>query len=180
MEGKDLNDIGISYNYLRQPERALPFLEKAIDIHGRLGNRRLEAIARSNHAAAFYALGRYDLALHEARKACAIALEIECKFTEVWALNWEALAQQELGRPDLALPLLARALDLLDETFGPRERVGTWGNLGYLLGKHLGRPEHATALLTQAIELMRGSGFARAFGGRTLGDLEALVHEINA
>lgn len=179
MEGEDLNDMGISYNYLGQPEHALPLLEKAIDIHGRLGNRRLEAIARSNHAAAFYALGRYDSAMQEARKARAIAREIECKFTEVWALNWEALAHQELGRPELALPLLAGALDLLDETFGPRERVGTWGNLGYLLGKHLGRPEHGTALLTRAIELMRGSGFTRAFGGRTLGDLEALVHEIN-
>jgi hypothetical protein len=97
----------------------------------------------------------------------------------VWALNWEALAHQELGSPERALTLLEQATALLDETFGPRERVGTWGNLGCLLGRHLGRRERGTALLTQAIELMRGSGFTRAFGGRTLADLEALVHEIN-
>lgn len=183
MEGEDLNDMGISYNYLQQHEEALPLLEKAIEIHSQLGNRRLEAIAMSNRAATFYALGRqdpreYERAVQEAMNAGAIARDIECRFTEVWAMNWEALAHQELGRPKLALPLLERAVALLDETGGPRERVSTWGNLGYLLAKHLGQRERGTALLKQAIELMRESGFKRAFGGRTEADLEALLQEV--
>jgi tetratricopeptide (TPR) repeat protein len=185
MEGEDLNDMGIAYNYLQQPERALPLLEEAIEIHGQLGNRRLEAIATANRAATFYTLGRqdrgaYERALLEARKACAVARDIECRFTEVWALNWEALAHQALDRPKLALPLLEQAAALLDETAGPRERVGTWGNLGYLLCKHLGQRERGTALLMQATELMRVNRFSRAFGGRTLADLEALVREFCA
>ena len=183
MEGEDLNDMGIAYNYLQQHEEALPLLEKAIEIHSQLGNRRLEAIAMSNRAATFYALGRrnpgaYERAVQEARNAGAIARDIECRFTEVWALNWEALAQQELGRPELALPLLDQAVTLLDETGGPRERVTTWATLGYLLGKHLGQRERGTALLRQAIELMRVNRFERAFGGRTRADLEALLREI--
>lgn len=186
MEGEDLNDMGISYNYLQQPERALPLLEQAIEIHSQLGNRRLEAIATANRAATFYAQGRqdpsaYERAVLEARKAGAVARDIECRFTEVWALNWEALAHQELGRTELALPLLEQAVALLDETVGgPRERVGTWGNLGYLLGKHLGQRERGAALLIKATELMRQEVFTRAFGGRTLADLEALVREFSA
>lgn len=185
MEGEDLNDMGISYNYLGQPERALPLLEKAIEIHSQLGNRRLEAIATSNRAATFYALGlqdagAYERAVLEARKAGAVARDIECKFTEVWAMNWEALALQELGKPELALPLLEQAVAVLDETGGPRERVGTWGNLGYLLCKHLGQRERGTALLVKATELMRVNRFTRAFGGRTLADLEAMVREFRA
>lgn len=183
MEGEDLNDMGIAYNYLGRPECALLLLNKAVEIHRRLGNRRLEAIAVSNRAGAFYALGRqdpgeYEKAVREARDAGAIARDIECKFTEVWAMNWEALAQQELGRPELALPLLERAVTLLEQTGGPRERVATWGNLGYLLGRHLGQRERGTELLRRAVELMRVNGFARAFGGRTQADLEAQLREI--
>ncbi|HEX8294159.1 MAG TPA: tetratricopeptide repeat protein, partial [Pyrinomonadaceae bacterium] len=148
MEGEDLNDAGISYTYLGRPKRALLFLEKAIVIHGHLGNRRLEAIAISNRAGALCALGRecpdeggraalYGRALLDARKAGEIAHEVECKFTEVWALNWEALAQQGLGRPDLARERLERAENMLKAMSGPREQVTTWGGLGYLLGKYL-------------------------------------------
>ncbi len=185
MEGEDLNDMGISYTYLRRPKRALPLLGKAIEIHGQLGNRRLEAIATCNRAAAFYELGRHDPSAYEkvvieARHGGAIARDIEDRFTEVWAMNWEALAQQELGKPEFALPLLRGALALLDETNGPRERVGTLGNLGYLLGRHLGQRELGAASLLEAIELMRANSFGRAFGGRTLADLEALVREFSA
>jgi hypothetical protein len=91
----------------------------------------------------------------------------------------KALGQQELGRPELALPLLERAGILLKETGGPRERVATWASLGYLLGRHLGQRERGTELLGQAIELMRVNGFERAFGGRTQADLEAQLQEIN-
>ena len=185
MEGEDLNDMGISCTYLQRPKRALPLLKKAIEIHGQLGNRRLEAIATSNLSATYYMLGRedpgaYETVVLEARHAVAIARDIEDRFTEVWAMNWEALAQQELGRPEVALPLLQQALALLDKKDGPRERVGTLGNLGYLLGKHLGQPERGAALLVEAIELMRANSFTRAFGGRTLADLEVLVHEFRA
>jgi tetratricopeptide (TPR) repeat protein len=185
MEGEDLNDMGISCNYLLRPKRALPLLAEAIEIHSQLGNRRLEAIATANRAAALYTLGRqetgaYEKAVLEARRARAVARDIECRFTEVWAINWEALADQELGRPELALPLLEQAIALLEETAGgPRERVGTWGNLGYLLCKHLGQRERGAALLVQATELMRENVFTRAFGGRTLADLEALVREFS-
>jgi tetratricopeptide (TPR) repeat protein len=183
MEGEDLNDMGISYNYLRQHEEALTHLEKAIETHRQLGNRRLEAIAMSNRAAAFYAQGRrdpgaYERAVQEAREAGVIARDIECRFTEVWAMNWEALAQQELGRPELALRLLEEAVKVLEETGGPRERVTVWSNLGYLLGKHLGQRERGVALLKQAMELMRVNGFERAFGGRSQADMEALLQEI--
>lgn len=183
MEGEDLNDAGIAYTYRGRPKRALLFLEKAIEIHGQLGNRRLEAIAISNRAGALCALGRqnpdeYERALLDARKACVIAREIECKFTEVWAMNWEALAHQELGRPELALPLLERAEIMLKESGGPRERVATWASLGYLLGRHLGQRERGRELLRQAIELMRINRFKRAFGGRSQDDLEAMLREI--
>jgi tetratricopeptide (TPR) repeat protein len=185
MEGEDRNDMGIAYNYLGQHEEALRHLKEAVEIHGQLGNRRLEAVAMSNRAAAFYALGRrgdpgaYESALREARNACAIAREVECKFTQVWALNWEALAEQGLGRFKLAQSLLEKAEGLLKETGGPRERVATWGTLGYLLGKHLGERERGAALLRQAIELMRVNQFERAFGGLTKADLEAQLEEVS-
>ncbi|HEX8337741.1 MAG TPA: tetratricopeptide repeat protein [Pyrinomonadaceae bacterium] len=184
MEGEDLNDMGIAYNYLGRPECALVLLDKAIKIHRRLGNRRLEAIAVSNRAGAFYAQGRqdpaaYKSALREAVNAGAIAREVECRFTQVWSLNWEALAQQGLGRPELALPRLEQALALLDKTGGPREYVATWATLGYLLGRDLGQRERGSELLRQAIELMRVNRFERAFGGRSRGDLEALLKEIS-
>lgn len=184
MEGEDLNDMGIAYNYLGRPERALVLLDRSIRIHRQLGNRRLEAIAVSNRAGAFYSRGRqdaraYESALRDARSAGVIAREVECRFTEVWALNWEALVQQKLGRPELALPLLEKALALLDETEGPRESVATWASLGYLLGRDLGQPERGTALLRQAIELMDENRLERAFGGRSRADLEALLQEIS-
>lgn len=184
MEGEDLNDMGIAYNYLGRPECALLLLSNAIKIHHQLGNRRLEAIAISNRAGAFYAQGRqdpgaYESAVREARNAGAIAREVECSFTEVWALNWEALAQQELGKHELAMTLLDQAVTMLKKTGGPRERVATWATQGYLLGKHLGQRERGAALLAQAIELMRVNRFERAFGGRSRADLEALLQEIS-
>lgn len=184
MEGEDLNDMGIAYNYLGRPECALLLLDRSIKIHRQLGNRRLEAIAVSNRAGAFYAQGRqdrgaYESALSEARNAGAIAREVECRFTQVWALNWEALAQQQLGRPELALTLLEQAVALLDKTGGPREYVATWATLGYLLGRDLGQRERGTELLRRAIELMRVNKFERAFGGRSRDDLEALLREIS-
>lgn len=184
MEGEDRNDMGIAYNYLGQHEEALRHLKEAVEIHGQLGNRRLEAVAMSNRAAAFYALGRrgdpgaYESALQEARTAGAVAREVECKFTQVWALNWEALAEQGLGRFKLAQSLLEKADGLLKETEGPRERVATWGTLGYLLGKHLGERKRGAALLRQAIELMSVNRFERAFGGLTKTDLEAQLEEV--
>lgn len=187
MEGEDRNDMGISYTYLKKPELALPYLKEAIEIHGQLGNRRLEAIAISNRAATHYMLGpqqadAYETAVLDARRSAAIAGEIEDKLTEVWALNWEALAQQELHRPELALLLLERAVAMLDEA-GPRERVSTWGNLGYLLGKHLDQREWGAVWLRRAItlmsQLMSEQKITRAFGGRTRPELEAMLQEIS-
>jgi len=184
MEGEDLNDTGISWNYLHQPKRAMPLLEEAIEIHNKLGNRRLEAIAISNRAAAYYAMGAQDPAAYEnavldARKSGAIAREIEDALTEVWSLNWEGLAQQKLHRPELALPLLVKADCMLGRA-GPRERVSTWGNLGYLLGKDLGQRERGAELLEAAIKLMSDEQFTRAFGGRTRPQLESMLHEIQS
>lgn len=184
MEGEDLNDTGIAYNYLGRPELALLYLEKAIRVHRQLGNRRLEAIAVSNRAGAFYAQGRqdpraYESALRDALNAGAIAREVECRFTQVWSLNWEALAQQRLGKPELALPRLEQAIALLDETGGPREYIATWASLGYLLGRDLGQPERGRELLRQAIELMHANRLERGFGGRSRADLEALLQEIS-
>lgn len=183
MEAEDLNDMAISCNYRKRPRRALKLLDEAIAIHHQLGNYRLEALAISNRAAAFYALGEhdpsdYEKAVIEARKSRDLAREIEDILTAVWAMNWEALAQQKLGRPDLALPVLEQAVALLDQT-GPRERVSTWGNLGYLLGKDLGQRKRGAELLAKAIKLMREEAFTRAFGGRTLADLEAALREFN-
>jgi tetratricopeptide (TPR) repeat protein len=188
MEGEDLNDMGISWNYLQRPKRALPLLQEAIEIHHQLGNRRLEAIAISNRAAAYYALGpqdprAYERAVSDAQKSVAIAREIEDKLTEVWSLNWEGLAQQKLHRPELAFAALKKADSMLGPD-RPRECVSTWGNLGYLLGKDLGRREDGVELLEKAIalmrELMRDKSFTRAFGGRTLAESEAMLREIQS
>jgi tetratricopeptide (TPR) repeat protein len=177
MEGEDLNDMGIAHVYLKQHERAIPLLEEANRIHRELGNRRLQAIATVNLAAAHYLGGDFERAVRIAQEGATLAREVESVFTEMWSLNWQALGYQDSGRPELALPLLERAEQVLRGIASPRELAGTLGNLGYLLCEYLGRRAEGRALLQEAADLMRQSEATQAFGGRTLVEFEALLKE---
>lgn len=175
-EAEDLNDMGISHIYLERFDEAERYLLLALEIHRELGNRGLEAVTLSNLAAMHLARKEFASASEAATQCLTISREVEARLTECWALNHQGVAQRGFGRADRALEYLQAALAIARGIDNPRTLAGTLGNLAELLGENPERGTEARALAVEAVRILRECGIHRAFGGRTLEELQAMVN----
>ncbi len=174
-EAEDLNDMGISNTYLERFDEAERCLLPALEIHRELGNRGLEAVTLSNLAVMHLARREFATASEAATQCLTIAREVEARLTECWALNHQGVAQQGLGRAGQALEYLQAALTIARGIDNPRTLAGTLGNLAGFMGETPDRTTEAQALAAEAVIILKQSGTQRAFGGRTLEELQAMV-----
>ena len=108
-----LQAIGIAYKNLNRPEEALPRYQESLDIKRRLGNKRGMASSLAEIAQVLEGRGRLKEAMKSYDEALGLQEEIGDRAgTSGTLVNMAALLIDNFARPDDALPLLRRALQI--------------------------------------------------------------------
>ncbi len=109
-ESKILNDLGLAYQNLGEPEQAIDFFQKALDLYTQLGKPISQAEVLNNLGTLYANLGQYSKALDLFGKARIIFEENNRRFGIATTLNNLGLLYRELGQFDRAREFYDRAL----------------------------------------------------------------------
>ncbi len=158
--------------------RALPVLEKAVEIMRRTKAARTEENVRallSLGAARFY-LGQIDRAQRAYRRALELATRLRLQGMRGRALTGLAQVERARAHPDNAADLLAQAHDALALAEDLKEMSRTLSNLG-VLRREQGRLTDALASFEQALRIREQLGDVRGHSA-TLEEMAATLLEL--
>lgn len=178
MRAEDINDMGAAYRYLSKRSEALDCFNRALEIHENLSNLRLESLTRSNRAGVLCDLERYNEALEEAQEAIKAAVQVGDAIAFIWSYCWEGLAYEGLNMYKKAETSYGKALKACKHTINPRGLSGVLGMYANLISKISGRDHEALEMFNKAIDIMQKQHMERAFGGRTLKQMQVLRREL--
>ncbi|MES0873906.1 serine/threonine-protein kinase [Sinimarinibacterium thermocellulolyticum] len=164
------------------PEQALRTLEAALperlalsgEIHRETGK------LVNNLGIAYYQVGRFDEAIARFEQASAIwaALRLDRSADALNTLNNWAAAEMRRQRPDAAVPVFERALNLRRELYPPSAALAALvNNLGKTLTQ-IDRADEALPLLREAVEL--GERYAGASSVLTVSARLGLADTLSA
>jgi tetratricopeptide (TPR) repeat protein len=161
LEGVLSNQLGITLMDQSRYDEAIVAFERALMLFGRAGDERGQAMAHSNLGLVL----RMDGRLEESRDALCRALEYyeRERLNESGPANNLALTYVAMGRPDEALPLALRAVDI-DRATGARiQLAGTLDTLGQVYAGQ-GRHGDAVAMYHEALSLEQGLSDQKVVG----------------
>ena len=126
-----LQAIGIAYKRLDRPEEALRRFEESLEIKRRLGEKRGMAASLGEIAQAQEDLGYMRESEQSFRESLSIQREIGDKAgISTTLLNLSVLLNENLGRPDDALPLLRESLQIRRDIGNPSGEALVLNNIG--------------------------------------------------
>ena len=153
-EAMTLTNIGIVYNLLSEPQKALAPLDHALTIWRAVGDRHLEAITLSINARVYYALGEP----HKALESYTLALPV---MHAVGDQSGEAVTFMQIGsvyrlfaEPQKALDYFAQALPLMRAVGDRRNEATVLNNMGTVYNL-LGDPQKALHYFEQVLPIVR-------------------------
>ena len=176
-EGNALGNLGIAYQQLGEPKRAIEYHEQALTFARETGDRRGEVNALGNLGLAYADLEEPKRAIEYYEQAFAIARETGNRRGERRALGNQGLAYADLGEPKRAIEYHEQDLAIARETGDRRGEGMALRNLGLAYGD-LGEPQRAIEYCEQHLAIAletgdrRGEGIAlwnRALGFDELG-----------
>jgi tetratricopeptide (TPR) repeat protein len=165
-----LQAIGIAYKNLNRLDEALPRYQQSLEIKQKAGNKGGMASSLSEIAQVYTRQGRLKEAEQSYRSALQLQEEIRDRAgTSTTLANLASLLTDQLGRPDDALPLLRRALQLRRDA---GNRLGEAFVLNALGTAHMAKGDFVEAVtnLEQALAI-------REKGGAS-GDLAVTLHNL--
>lgn len=109
-ESKIVNDLGLAYQNLGEPEQAIDFFQKALDLYTQLGKPIGQAEVLNNLGTLYANVGQYSKALDLFEKAHIIFEENNRRFGIATTLNNLGILYRELGQFDRAREFYDRAL----------------------------------------------------------------------
>ena len=152
--GRKLFDLhreyGIMLYKLGESVKAKEYVEKALAITIKIGDRRGEASCYGNLGTVFLSVGQYDKAEEYLQKALVITTEIGDREGE--ATNYGNLGTvfRSLGQYDKAEEYLQKALVITTEIGDRQKEALSYGNLGILF-RSLGQYDKAEEYLQKAL-----------------------------
>lgn len=156
MEVSTLNRLGLAYNFLGQPQRALGFYEQALAISRALGDGRNEARMLNNIGGAYDVLGEPQKALGHYGQALALWETLGNDVARGDTLNNIGVSHYNLGELQRSLDYYNRALPFRRAGSNWRREADTLDNIG-LTHISLGEPQQALEHLGRALDLRRAA-----------------------
>lgn len=156
MEVSTLNRLGLAYNFLGEPQRALGYYEQALAISRAGGDRRNEARLLNNIGGAYDILGEPQKALDRYGRALSLWETLGNAVARGDTLNNIGVSYYNLGELQSSLDYYNRALPLRQAGSNWRREADTLDNLG-LTYISLGEPQQALEHLGRALSLRRAA-----------------------
>ncbi len=139
-EATILNNLGLIYNSVGQPQRALEFYQQALliirevndSLEERLRQRTGEAVTLNNIGLVYYNIGQPQRALEFFQQALPIRREIGDRAGEATTLNNLGGVYDSIGQPQRALEFYQQALPIKREVGDRSGEATTLGNIASL------------------------------------------------
>ncbi len=156
MEVSTLNQLGLAYNSLGQPQQALAYYNQALTISKALGDSRNEARMLNNIGGAYDILGEPQKALEYYKQALSLWETLSNGIAQGDTLNNIGVSYYNLGELQRSLDYYNRALPFRRAGSNWRREADTLDNIG-LLYISLGEPQQSLEYLRQALDLRRAA-----------------------
>lgn len=111
-----LNDIGNTYFYLKEYDEAISYLLQSAEISRQMGSKNIESTNYYNLGKVYLSQKLYGQAEEVLLKGLRIAEETQNSIKTIEASNILGQCYVEMGKPDLSLPYLKRAIELAGQT----------------------------------------------------------------
>ena len=169
------------FQSLRQYDKAIEYLQKALIIRTEIGDRKGEATDYGNLGTVFQSLGQYDKAKEYLQKALVIKSEIGDGEGEATAYRNLGTVFHSLGQYDRAIDYLQKALIIRTEIGDRKGEATDYGNLGTVfqsLGQHDKAKEYFQKALENYEELRHFLGANDQFKTSFLEDSGTFTHRL--
>jgi CHAT domain-containing protein/Tfp pilus assembly protein PilF len=155
-----LTNIGMVYNLLAEPQKALEHLDQAITVWQAVGDRHLEAITLSINGRVYYALGQPLKALESYSLALPVMRAVGDQSGAAGTFTQIGAVYRLLGEPQKALDHFAQALPVWRAVGDRRNEATVLNNMGTVYNL-LGEPQKAFHYFQQVLPLVRAIGDRR-------------------
>jgi len=160
-EGKVLGNLGLTYSYLDETEKAIDYHQQALVISQEINNRKWEGVDLGYLGDAYANLGEIEKAINYHQQALMISREIGDRQEEGHYLFNLGCAYKSLGQTETAIDFFQQALAISQE-IGNRQEEGHYlFNLGCAY-KSLGKAEKAIDYYQQALAISQETGNQQA------------------
>ena len=151
------NNLGVVYRSLGKMEQARKYLEQALDIYEKEGDRVEESWSLNHLGRVYSEIGNKEQARLYYEQALQICQEEGDRLGEAAALNNLGRVYGALEQKEQEQQYYQRALDISREEGDRRGEAATLNNLGRVLDD-LGQPDKAQASFEQALRIFREIG----------------------
>ncbi|MEG4031917.1 CHAT domain-containing tetratricopeptide repeat protein, partial [Microcoleus sp. Pol8_C1] len=172
-----LNNIGVVYNSISQPQEALKYYNQALPIRREVGDRAGVATTLNNIGEVYNRISQPQEALKYYNQALPIMREVGDRSEEAATLSNIGAVYRSIGQPQEALKYYNQALPIRREV-GDRAGVAvTLINIGVVY-ESIGQPQEALKYYNQALPITRevGDRFGEA---TTLSNIGAVYGSIS-
>jgi CHAT domain-containing protein/Tfp pilus assembly protein PilF len=173
-EADALTGVGLAYDYLGQPEKALAAQQAALNLARQAASRRVEQDALFNIGEVYVHLGQYQESLSYYQQALTIAREMGDQNGEGNTLNRIGVVYHNQGRYAEALESFQQALSIYQEAGNRTWEGNTLNNIG-LEYEAQGRYARALESFQQTLSIYREMG-NRTGEGNTLHNIGAVYY----
>ncbi len=175
-EATILNNIGLIYNSVGQPQRALEFYQQALPIIREVNDRTGEAITLSNIGLVYNNIGQPQRALEFYQQALPITREVNNRLGEASTLTGIGFVYNNIGQPQRALEFYQQALLIIREVNDRTGEAVILNNIGGVYDS-IGQPQRALEFYQQALPIRREIG-DRAGEATTLNNIGGVYSSI--
>lgn len=176
-EATHLGNLGVTYNFLGQVEKAIVHYKQFLSIAQETGNSRDESAALRFLGYSYWILGQVKEAISSYEQALAIARKYNIHHGEGAALNRLGAAHRDLGQFEKAISYLEESLKFSRQIGDKQQEEGSLNDLGNIY-LDLGQFEQAIVKYEQALTLAREIA-DRKIEGLVLGNLGVVYRNLD-
>jgi len=147
-----LNNLGLVYDSIGQPQRALEYYEQALPLRRAVEDRGGEATTLNNLGLVYYNIGQPQRALEYYEQALPLVRAVEDRGGEATTLNNLGLVYDSIGQPQRALEYYEQALPLIRAVENRGGEAATLNNLGGVY-QDTNQPQKAIEHWKQSLEI---------------------------
>jgi len=155
--GNDLNNMGVAYNNLSQPAKAIDFFQQALPLFVKAGDKHRQANDLGNLGNAYLALSQPAKAIDFYQQALPLFQQAGDKTGQAGDLNDMGNAYLALSQPAKAIDFYQRALPLFQQAGDKTGQASGLSDMG-IAYNDLSQPAKAIDFYQQALPLYRQGG----------------------
>lgn len=156
-----LHGLGRAYGYLGQPQTAIEFHQRQLDIARKINNRKAEVTALGGLSRIYnWCLAEFQIAIDYCQQQLAIAREIGDREQEIQALDWLGGISGEKADFQKAIKYRQEALVIARDMGDSEMEVVILGGLGATYST-MGQPRKGIEYLQQVLDITQKTGNRR-------------------